>query len=136
MTRRAHGPVLVITVLLGAAACAETTVEPAATAVSGSASASTTFIPHGTTVELLDQMAAETGELSDLIIAGDGEDEALGRIEARWAQVEPVVEDERPELDQGFDTVMDLLRTAVERRRPADADKAHNNLLVLIRAYR
>ena len=40
-----------------------------------------------------------------------------------------------PELLGGFDTVIDLVRRSVERRRPADADKAHKNLLTLIAAY-
>ena len=52
-----------------------------------------------------------------------------------WALIRPAIEAEREELLGGFDTVVDLLRRSVERRRPADADKAHKNLLTLIAAY-
>ena len=52
-----------------------------------------------------------------------------------WALVRPAIDEERAELLGGFDTVIDLVRRSVERRRPADADKAHKNLLTLIAAY-
>ncbi len=42
---------------------------------------------------------------------------------------------QRPDLLEGFDAVIQLVRRSVERRRPADADKAHKNLLTLIAAY-
>ena len=81
------------------------------------------------------QLAAETATLSDRIIENEGQREALARIEALWALIRPAIEAEREELLGGFDTVVDLLRRSVERRRPADADKAHKNLLTLIAAY-
>ncbi len=59
----------------------------------------------------------------------------MARIEALWALIRPAVDTERPELLGAFDTVIDLVRSSVERRRPADADKADKNLAVLIVAY-
>ena len=140
MTLRACRPVPRLVALLVSAAsmlsCAETTIEPAATAVAPDGAAPTTaLVPAGTTAALLGQLSAETAALSDRVIENEGQGEALARIEALWALIRPAIETEREELLGGFDTVVDLLRRSVQRRRPADADKAHKNLLTLIAAY-
>ena len=80
-------------------------------------------------------LAAETAALSATLIDNEGETEALARIEELWGGLRPEVARERPELLDGFEAVIGLARRAVERRRPADADKAHKNLLTLIAAY-
>jgi hypothetical protein len=141
VTGRAAGPVLRLLVIAmatppGLAACAETTIDPTATTVApGDAPPTTRFDPAGTTAELLDQLAVETGALSDLLVANSGQHEALARIETLWARIRPTIEEERPELLGGFDTVIELVRTSVARRRPADADKADKNLATLIVVY-
>ena len=50
-------------------------------------------------------------------------------------RLRPEIAAQRPDLLEGFDAVIQLVRRSVERRRPADADKAHKNLLTLIAAY-
>ena len=139
MTGRAAGPVsrlLVMMLAVALSACAETTIDPSATTVAPADVPPTTrFEPAGTTAELLDQLAAETEALSDLLVANNGQHEALARIEALWGLIRPAIDEERPELLGGFDTVIELVRTSVERRRPADADKADKNLATLIVAY-
>ena len=47
----------------------------------------------------------------------------------------PTIEAETPALLPGFDSVLAQVQRAVDRRRPADADKAAKNLAVLIRSY-
>ena len=93
------------------------------------------FVPSGSTGELLDQLGTETTGLGDMLVDNAGQQQALVRVEAIWALARPGVASDRPELLEGFDTVIDLVRRSVERRRPADADKAHKNLLTLIAAY-
>jgi hypothetical protein len=122
---------LALTALLG---CSETTVDPDIT-VPPSAAATTVFAPAGTTAELLDELVAESARLSDLIVENEGQQAALARIETLWALVRTDIEAERAELRPGFESAIGLLRTGVERRRPADADKAHNNLRMLVAAY-
>jgi hypothetical protein len=127
---------MVMALAVALSACAETTIDTSATTVAPDDAPTTTrFEPSGTTAELLDQLAGETATLSDLLVDNDGQHEALARIEVLWALIRPAIDDERPELLGGFDTVIELIRTSVERRRPADADKAHKNLLTLIAAY-
>jgi hypothetical protein len=121
--------------LVSLTACADTTVDTSLTIPPTADATTTVFAPSGTTAELLDQLVAASGRLSDLIIANDGAVEALVRIEALWSLVGEPVADERPDLVPGFESAIGLLRTGVERRRPADADKAYNNLRALAAAY-
>jgi hypothetical protein len=121
--------------LTGSVACSETTVDPGITVPPSAEATTTVFAPAGTTGELLDQLVAESGQLSDLIVANEGQRDALARIETLWALMRPDIESERPDLLAGFESGIGLLRTGVERRRPADADKAYNNLRMLAAAY-
>ncbi|MET0143233.1 MAG: hypothetical protein ABW328_00360 [Ilumatobacteraceae bacterium] len=136
IARRLATPLLASLVVVTSAACSTTTINSAATTVPADDVVPTTvFAPSGTTAELLAQLSGETGRLSALVVDGDGQEDALVRIEALWALIRPAIDTERPELISGFDTVIDLIRRSVERRRPADADKAAKNLTVLIAAY-
>ena len=140
MTLRAWRPVpRLVAVFVSTASllsCSETTIDPAATTVGPDGAPPTTaFVPTGSTAELLGRLTAETVTLSDRIIANEGQRESWARIDGLWALIRPVIETERDELLGGFDPVVDLLRRSVERRRPADADKAHTNLSAVIAAY-
>jgi hypothetical protein len=121
--------------LTGSVACSETTVDPRITVPPSVEATTTIFAPAGTTDQLLAQLVTESGRLSDLIVENEGQRAALARIETLWALVRPDIESERPDLLAGFESGIGLLRTGVERRRPADADKAYNNLRMLTAAY-
>jgi hypothetical protein len=121
--------------LSGAVACTATTVDPGITVPPSGEATTTVFAPAGTTAELLDELVAESGRLSDLIVENEGQRTAFARIETLWLLVRDDIAAERADLLPGFESAIGLLRTGVERRRPADADKAHNNLRMLIAAY-
>jgi hypothetical protein len=116
-------------------ACADTTIDTSLTAPPTADVTTTVFAPAGTTAELLDELVAESGRLSDLIVANDGQVEALARIDTLWSLAGDDITAARPDLAPGFESAIGLLRTGVERRRPADADKAYNNLRTLAAAY-
>jgi hypothetical protein len=116
-------------------ACAETTIDPDVTARPSVDVMTTVFTPSGTTADLLDQLVAGSGQLSDLIVENEGQRAALARLDAIWAHVRPDVATDRQNLLPGFESALRLLHTGVDRRRPADADKAHNNLRTLVAAY-
>ena len=92
-------------------------------------------MPTGSTGELLAAISSEVGALSEKLVDNDGQREALARIEAQWEVARPDVESRRPELLASFDAAIAQVQRSVERRRPADADKASKNLVVLIAAY-
>jgi hypothetical protein len=132
VTRRRTTAAAALAALALLGACAETTVDTTDTTDVVVDSSST--VPTGTTAELLERLITETSGLSELVVEGEGEIVALASIEALWAAARPGVEEERPELLDQFDDAMAYARRAVERRRPADADKAAQNLRTLTNA--
>ena len=135
MTLRARGPFLAGTtavVVILATACSTTYDTSATTAP---ATTSTVYVPSGSTAELLVALSTEVGALSERLVDNDGQRDALARIEAQWALVRPDVERQHPELLASIDAAIAHVQRSVERRRPADADKAAKNLDSLIAAY-
>jgi hypothetical protein len=136
VTLRAPGPVTVLLagpLAVGLVGCDATTYETSAT--TAAAVATTAYMPRGSTADLLASMATEVGALSERLVESSGQRAALARIEAQWDAARPAIEADRPELLGAFDRVIAQVRRSVERRRPADADKAAKSLAVLIRAY-
>ena len=115
-------------------ACDSVTYDATAT-TSPPAVTTTVFVPTGSPAELLASIAARIDGLSEQLVDGEGQRDALDRIQAEWAAVRPTIEAEKPALLPGFDAVLAQVQRAVDRRRPADADKAAKNLAVLIRSY-
>lgn len=77
---------------------------------------------------LFNEMLASWRGLDQRVIDSNRASEALDRIESIWAQAEPVLRNERPAALFGFEQALDLARSAVDRKRPADASKG---LLIL-----
>lgn len=89
----------------------------------------------GSAAELLPDLAAEMSTLGSHIAEGADDEVVFGRIEQIWVVIRAEVEATRPELVGGIETTIDMSRTAVERRRPADADKAFRLLTDLVDNY-
>jgi hypothetical protein len=110
---------------VGLAACGQSEVVPA--------QATTTTVavdeaaPTGSPEELLAFVRDRSLELG-LRIAEGGSREALEQIEQAWAAAGPGIEDVNGTAYRTVDSMVGLLRVAVERRRPADADKAARNI--------
>lgn len=116
-------PVAVLVAVLSS--CAPTTIvgslESTTTTTSTLAPA-----PTGDVGELLGQLGDLTDGLGQLIVDGDG-DAARARLErarAIWEVMEPQIRQAGVDLVEEVQSVIDLITTAVERKRPADADKA------------
>lgn len=117
--------------------CATTIAEPVE---SLSTTPTTTTVapdtPLGGTIEVLGLMHAQIGELSEIVVETGGPRafDHLAQIELLWTRVRPAVASDRPDLVGDFDRMLALCRLAVERRRPAEADKAYAFLTPLIAA--
>jgi hypothetical protein len=134
VTTRARGPFLAgATVAVLCVTACSTTYDTSATTVV--ATTSTVYVPTGSTADLLVLLSTEVGALSEKLVDNDGQRDALTRIEAQWALARPGIERRHPELLSSFDAAIAHVQRSVERRRPADADKAAKNLDTLIAAY-
>jgi hypothetical protein len=88
----------------------------------------------GSAAELLPELAVEMSRLSGQVGSNEDDDAraTLARINAIWVAVETEIEETRPELRGGIETTVMLANSAVERNRPADADKAFSLLTDLV----
>lgn len=92
--------------------------------------ATTSTIPTGTTEELLRNLSTAMNGLSTLIgpdksgRTPDGKRDQIRLIEALWDAVQTDVTSSDPDAADALGRMVALARTAVERNRPADADKA------------
>lgn len=96
---------------------------------------STTEAVIGSTLDLLLEMSNDMSRLGSQVAEGAGDDATLARIEQIWEAIRADIQAERPELVASIDTTVDMARTAVERTRPADADKAFSLLTDLVDNY-
>lgn len=94
----------------------------------------TTTLPVGTAAELLPVMVDEVAGLSTRVESGAGDDETAARIAQLWDAIRDEVTAAHPELVEDFEFVVSRCQLAVERHRPADADRAYRNVVVLAEA--
>ncbi len=115
-------------------ACA-TTIDPTATTLPpGQSTTTTVFIASGSTSELLDQLVDAAVGLSEAIVENEGQRDIIARIDTLWDAARAGVERAVPDNVVEFDRAIELMHNGVDRRRPADADKALTNLRNLIAA--
>ncbi len=126
-----------VVAILGLGACATTVVDSTDSSTSSSApvTVATTTVPTGTT-EILAALHDNVGQLSEIVVETGGERAfaQLTQIESLWERVRPAVKADHPNLVEDFERMMALCRLAVERRRPAEADKAYAFMTPLIAA--
>ncbi len=117
-------------------ACATTINPNATTRPPGDSTTTTVFVASGSTSERLGQLVDEAVGLSEAIVENEGQLDIIARIDTLWAAARPGVEravpDNVPDNVVEFDRAIELMRNGVDRRRPADADKALTNLRNLI----
>jgi hypothetical protein len=114
-----------------------TTYNSGATSTTTSPSASTTTtIPRGTTEELFAQLIETGKELGNDIAQGDMTTARLklADIKAIWIGIQPQIAQATQDLLDDTQRMINMFTTAVERKRPADADKAMRFLPSLISA--
>jgi len=128
ITRRVGAAVGVV---LALSACSPTTYN-AADDTKPPTAATTTTLPSGTAAELLPLMLTEVQGLSTRVANSDGAGAAATRIEQLWAAVQPEIEAKDPNLVADFEFVVRRCRSAADRKRPADADRAYKNLSSLV----
>lgn len=107
------------------AGCA-TTIESDSATASTTPASTTTTIPRGTVAELFGAILALGGGLGNDIASGEMQTARakLADIRATWQAITPQITDLGEEVNDDLQRLVTLYSTAVERKRPADADKA------------
>ncbi|MGH9134523.1 MAG: hypothetical protein ACRDZZ_11335 [Ilumatobacteraceae bacterium] len=123
MTRLASAGALAALALV-VAGCA-TTVDPSIDAEPEVVATQAPVSPDTPLDDLIGELADEMRHLDEQVIDGDGDDQTLARIEELWLIAEPLARERDAELRFGLQKSVQLARTAVERRRPADASKGY-----------
>jgi hypothetical protein len=85
--------------------------------------------------ELLTDIEQLMTGLDEQIIEQDGEFRSLERINELWAVAEPQIRAIDPNDVFNFEQTIELARSGVERRRPADASKGLKLLADVLDAY-
>jgi len=103
---------------------------------SSTSSTSSTTPPLATLDDVLSAMMIEVAALSEIVVktGGDGAFDHLAVIETLWLRARPTIATDHPGLIDDFDRMLALCRLGVERRRPAEADKAYRFLMPLVAA--
>ncbi|MCU1359777.1 MAG: hypothetical protein JWN99_1066 [Ilumatobacteraceae bacterium] len=103
--------------------------------VKDTAPATTTTLPSGAAADLLPKLRDEASRLSGVMI-DEGDATAISeQIASLWAAAHDEVEASRPDLVDGFDQNVAMVKKAVQFKRAADADKASRNITALVKSY-
>lgn len=108
------------------ASCATEIVGSLDSTVPASTTSTTVPLPTGGPVELYGDLVDIATGLSEAVVSGDRETarHKLAQAEALWTVLEPLIVSSGVDVLDETRSVVELVRTAVGRTRPADADKA------------
>ncbi len=122
---RPSSAVLAVIAALALGGCA-TTIEGDSAATSTVPASTTTTIPRGTVAELFDSILGLGANLGNDIASGEMATARakLADIRATWQAITPQIADLGRDQADDLQRLIGLYETAVERKRPADADKA------------
>jgi hypothetical protein len=129
--------------LLSIALCA-VSLTSCATEITGStestvALATTTTIPvapTGSIISLLEQLLPVADGLGQAVVDGDSKvfKAKVAQADAIMLAIEPLIRESKIDVLESVQRVVDLMHTATERKRPADADKALRFIPLIIEA--
>ena len=115
-----------------------------ATEITGStestiAPVSTTTIPvapTGSIISLLEQLVPIADGLGQAVVDGDSKvlKEKVAQADAIMSALEPLIRESQIDILESVQRIVDLIHTAAERKRPADADKALRFIPLIIDA--
>jgi hypothetical protein len=138
VTRRLAGATA-LTAVLTLGACGTTYIDTDITVPDTSPDATTTTLtpvdPDAPLDELLLEIEALMSDLDERIIDQHDEVATFDRIDELWTVAERRIRANNPDDVFNFEQAIDLARSGVERRRPADASKGYKILTDVIDVY-
>ena len=92
--------------------------------------------PTGSIVSLLEQLLPVADGLGQAVVDGDSKvfNAKVAQADAIMSAIEPLIRESKIDVLESVQRVVDLIHTAAERKRPADADKALRFIPLIIDA--
>lgn len=92
--------------------------------------------PTGSIISLLEQLVPVADGLGQAVADGDSKvlKEKVAQADAILLALEPLIRESKIDVLESVQRVVDLIHTAAERKRPADADKALRFIPLIIEA--
>lgn len=127
--------VLVTSIVL-LSSCATTIVDTTDTTQVVQSTTSTIAAPSGEIIDLLRQLSSVADGLGQAVVDGDTSvsKAKVAEADAIWLALEPQIRESRIDIVESVQSIVRLIHTSVERKRPADADKALRFIPLIIEA--
>jgi len=124
-----------LAVCLALSSCGTTIVGSLNTTTTSSV-VTTTTIPTGTVTSLLQEMLVNVTGLGNIVAGKDSTParERLQNVESIWVALEPQLTALNNDTNVDVERIVNLVRSAVKKKRPADADKAARFIPLVIDA--
>jgi len=92
--------------------------------------------PTGSVISLLEQLLPIADGLGQAVVDGDSKvfKAKVAQADAIMVAIEPLIRESKIDVLESVQRVVDLMHTATERKRPADADKALRFIPLIIEA--
>jgi hypothetical protein len=96
------------------------------TTVAVGTTTTTIATPKGTILELINQLIPAANGLGEAIVENNSEiyKQKVAQADAIWDELKPQIIESKIDVVENMQSIIDLFHSAVERKRPADADKA------------
>jgi hypothetical protein len=94
--------------------------------------------PTGSILSLLEQLVPIADGLGQAVVDGDSKvlKEKVAQADAILLAIEPLIRESKIDVLESVQRIVDLIHTAAERKRPADADKALRFIPLIIEAVK
>ena len=127
---------VIVTSVLFMSSCATTVVDTTDTTQAVQPTTSTIATPSGEIIDLLGQLSSVAEGLGQAVVDGNTavSKAKVAEADAIWLVLEPKIRESGIDLVDSVQSIVRLIHTAGERKRPADADKALRFLPLVIEA--
>lgn len=127
---------VIVTSVLFMSSCATTVVDTTDTTQAVQSTTSTIATPSGEIIDLLGQLSSVAEGLGQAVVDGNTavSKAKVAEADAIWLVLEPKIRESGIDLVDSVQSIVRLIHTAGERKRPADADKALRFLPLVIEA--
>jgi hypothetical protein len=126
--------ILVIGLIAVSVSSCSTQILTTTTTLPGVTTSTTIATPSGTSLELLEQLGTAIQGLGQAIVDRDSatKNRVVAETNAIWKVLEPQIRESGVDLVEDVSKIVNFVNVAVNRTRPADADKAVRYLALIM----